>query len=202
MTVGRLKRELLTIDDDALVYLEVLGDTINVADVMASKADPAKGRMDTRGPWAPDGSQCGVLARFELAMLRDGWRLQRVCTWLKRGGHVRPVWGGLHHLSEPVYLFAKERGHYLTEDQALLQGGDVWDIPSDKSQSGHDAPFPPALAERCIRLGCPEGGVVLDTFSGSGSTGVAAVRSGRSYIGIDLDGGWEDRARKRILKAR
>ena len=49
----------------------------------------------------------------------------------------------------------------------------------------HPAPFPVALAEWCGKLICPTDGVIMDPFSGSGSTGVAAIRNGWSYIGID-----------------
>jgi DNA modification methylase len=49
----------------------------------------------------------------------------------------------------------------------------------------HPAPFPIRVAEWGIRLTCPTGGTVLDPFNGSGSTGVAAIRNGYSYVGID-----------------
>lgn len=45
---------------------------------------------------------------------------------------------------------------------------------------------PLTLAERCIQAGCKPGGTVLDPFSGSGTTGLAAARHGRRYVGIDL----------------
>jgi site-specific DNA-methyltransferase (adenine-specific) len=49
----------------------------------------------------------------------------------------------------------------------------------------HPAPYPAALAEWVGKLVCPPGGTVLDPFSGSASTGVACVRNGWDYIGID-----------------
>jgi site-specific DNA-methyltransferase (adenine-specific) len=51
----------------------------------------------------------------------------------------------------------------------------------------HPAPYPPALAEWCVRLIGPPGGVVLDPFAGSGSTLVAAVALGRPAIGIEKE---------------
>lgn len=47
--------------------------------------------------------------------------------------------------------------------------------------------MPIALAERCIQAGCKTDGTVLDPFSGSGTTGLAAARHGRRYVGIDLN---------------
>jgi site-specific DNA-methyltransferase (adenine-specific) len=49
----------------------------------------------------------------------------------------------------------------------------------------HPAPFPIGVAEWCGRLICPPGGTILDPFSGSASTGVAAIRNDWDYIGID-----------------
>ena len=65
--------------------------------------------------------------------------------------------------------------------------GDVWTIATQPFSEAHFATFPPALPERCIQAGCKPGGVVLDPFSGSGTTGLAASRHGRRYIGIDLN---------------
>jgi site-specific DNA-methyltransferase (cytosine-N4-specific) len=65
--------------------------------------------------------------------------------------------------------------------------GDVWSIPTTPFSAAHFATMPPALAERCILAGCRPGGVVLDPFSGSGTTGMAAARHGRKYIGIELN---------------
>jgi DNA modification methylase len=56
---------------------------------------------------------------------------------------------------------------------------------SSKSGVDHPAPFPWQLAEWCGKLICPPGGTILDPFSGSASTGVAALRNGWTYIGID-----------------
>lgn len=65
--------------------------------------------------------------------------------------------------------------------------GDVWTIASQPFGEAHFATMPPALAERCVRAGCKPGGTVLDPFSGSGTTGLAAARHGRRYVGIDLN---------------
>lgn len=65
--------------------------------------------------------------------------------------------------------------------------GDVWTIATQPFGEAHFATMPPALAERCVRAGCKPGGTVLDPFSGSGTTGLAAARHGRRYIGIDLN---------------
>lgn len=65
--------------------------------------------------------------------------------------------------------------------------GDVWSVATQPFSEAHFATMPPALAERCVQAGCKHHGTVLDPFSGSGTTGYAAAKHGRSYIGIDLN---------------
>jgi DNA modification methylase len=65
--------------------------------------------------------------------------------------------------------------------------GDVWSIPTQPFPGAHFAVFPLAIPERCILAGCKPGGTVLDPFSGSGTTGLAAAKHGRKYVGIDLN---------------
>ena len=65
--------------------------------------------------------------------------------------------------------------------------GDVWSITTQPFGEAHFAVMPLKLAERCIQAGCKPGGAVLDPFSGSGTTGLAAARHGRRYVGIDLN---------------
>jgi DNA modification methylase len=65
--------------------------------------------------------------------------------------------------------------------------GDVWSLTAEPFAEAHFAVYPPKLAQRCILAGCKPGGTVLDPFSGSGTTGLAAQRAGRRYIGIDIN---------------
>ena len=70
--------------------------------------------------------------------------------------------------------------------------GDVWTIPTQPFTEAHFACMPVALAERCVQAGCKPAGIVLDPFSGSGTTGLAATKHGRKYIGIDLNATYLD----------
>lgn len=65
--------------------------------------------------------------------------------------------------------------------------GDVWAVATQPFSEAHFATMPVSLAERCIQAGCKPGGTVLDPFSGSGTTGLAAAKHGRRYVGIDLN---------------
>lgn len=63
----------------------------------------------------------------------------------------------------------------------------VWTIPTHPFKGAHFATFPPALAERCITAGTPEGGTVLDPFGGAGTVGMVADRMQRHAVLIELD---------------
>lgn len=78
---------------------------------------------------------------------------------------------------------AKTRGMH----DAGANPGDVWSINTRPFPGAHFAVFPPEIPERAIQAGCKPGGVVLDPFSGSGTTGMAAAEHGRRYVGIELN---------------
>jgi site-specific DNA-methyltransferase (adenine-specific) len=73
------------------------------------------------------------------------------------------------------------------------------DIPRANT---HPCVKPLALMRWLVKLACPAGGVVLDPFMGSGTTGVACVQTGRRGIGVELDKGYFAIAQKRIAAAR
>ena len=89
----------------------------------------------------------------------------------------------------------------ITRDEFLEATTDLWDIPPESANRvGHPAPFPVTLPTRLIELYTYVGDVVLDPFLGSGSTAVAAVRTGRHYVGFDTDPAYVGRARARVAE--
>lgn len=77
-------------------------------------------------------------------------------------------------------------------DAETRNPGDVWTMPTQPFPGSHFAVMPTALAERCVLAGCRPGGTVLDPYSGSGTTGLAATKHGRRYVGIDLNADYLD----------
>lgn len=78
---------------------------------------------------------------------------------------------------------------------------DVWTIGTGGFKGAHFAVFPEKLVEPCILAGCPEGGLVLDPFAGSGTTGVVAKHLARNFIGIELNPEYCRMADERIRAA-
>jgi len=72
--------------------------------------------------------------------------------------------------------------------------GDVWALATNSASTIHSAKYTLEIPARCIAAGCPPGGVVLDLFSGSGTTAAAALALGRRFIGIDLSCAYHDEA--------
>ena len=75
----------------------------------------------------------------------------------------------------------------FADDERGKNPGDVWTVPTQPFAEAHFAVMPKALAERAVQAGCKPTGTVLDPFSGSGTTGLAAAKHGRKYVGIDLN---------------
>ncbi len=78
---------------------------------------------------------------------------------------------------------------------------DVWEISPNHYNGAHFATMPVDLAKRCILAGSRRGDVVLDPFSGSGTTALAAISLGRKAIGVDLSFEYSEMAVERLGKS-
>lgn len=93
-----------------------------------------------------------------------------------------------------MFLLAPGKGALLKRE--LAAAGNVWRIARERV-AGHPAPFPVALAGRCIEATLAPG-PVLDPFCGSGSALVAAARAGRDGLGVELSERYCGLARERL----
>ncbi|HRB03809.1 MAG TPA: site-specific DNA-methyltransferase [Ilumatobacteraceae bacterium] len=173
-----------------------------------------------RRPYRSLAADVTTILQDELRLLLRGeivWVKQRGaagnCAW---GSFQRPGNPVLRDLSERVIIAskgrfdravdAKERARLglpsvstMSRDEFMEATVDVWEIPPESAaRVGHPAPFPIALPERLIHMNTYEGELVLDPFMGSGTTGVAAVRTGRHFIGFDTDAAYAAAAMIRI----
>ncbi|MFX0103560.1 MAG: DNA-methyltransferase, partial [Candidatus Hodarchaeota archaeon] len=82
----------------------------------------------------------------------------------------------------------KERVNTITKEEFLENTKSIWSFPTESAKKiGHPAPFPVELPYRLIQLYTFEGDVVLDPFMGSGQTGIAALKSNRSFVGYEIN---------------
>jgi site-specific DNA-methyltransferase (adenine-specific) len=87
----------------------------------------------------------------------------------------------------------------IGRDEFLEATTDLWDIPPESARRvGHPAPFPVELPQRLIDLYTYASDTVLDPFLGSGTTAVAAVRTGRHFVGYDNDPSYVQLAQGRV----
>ena len=117
--------------------------------------------------------------------------------YLRNEKQQRPIFGGGKY------------GHDGSEESRTKSGKeyvptphrnkrDVWEIGTGGFKGAHFAVFPERLVEPCILAGCPEGGTVLDPFTGSGTTGVVAKRLRRNFVGVEINPDYWQMATDRI----
>ena len=148
----------------------------------------------------------GFLMRGEIVWDKGGGVSQATAAWVSWCSAVNPAIRDQH---EYIILlskgsFRRTRGHKrstITPREFVDFTRSVWRFPPESaSRIGHPAPFPEELPYRCIQLFSFEGDVVLDPFVGSGTTCVAAIRTGRHFIGIDKCEKYVRLARERVKR--
>lgn len=83
-------------------------------------------------------------------------------------------------------------------DKIVRNKRDVWMVNPKPNKEAHFATYPQELVSTCVLAGCPERGIVLDPFMGSGTTGIVANKLGRHYVGIELNPEYVEMAERRI----
>lgn len=123
----------------------------------------------------------------------------------KYAGETRQKGKVFRRLSE-ARLDTKNDGQSFEKDRIFTvrdtrRKRSVWSINPSPYKDAHFATFPPALIEPCILAGCPAGGVVLDPFFGSGTTGMVAKQLGRGFIGCELNADYLPIIERRLASA-
>ena len=166
-----------------------------------------------------------------ISILQDdlGMLLRGEVIWQKaRGAGGSCAWGSyrsphnpvLRDVTERVLVASKGRFDRAIKREARRKAGlpheatvsteeflestiDIWEIPTESAtRVGHPAPFPVALPRRLIELYTYLGDLVLDPFVGSGTSAVAAVETGRHYVGFDTEAHYIEIAEQRVAEAR
>jgi len=155
-------------------------------------------------------------AFISLMMVEIGFLMRGEIIWDK-GSSVgsSTAWGSWLSASNPTlrdvheYILVFSKGQFkrqrngaestIERDDFLELTKSVWQFPTESaSRVGHPAPFPVELPRRLIELYTFEGDVILDPFMGSGTTALAALETGRHYVGYELDEDYVSLAQQRI----
>ncbi len=156
-------------------------------------------------------------------MAELGFAMRGEIIWNK-GSSAGPstAWGSWKSASNPTlrdvheYILVFSKGDYsrngasgkrgkstITRDEFLELTKSVWTFKAESARRvNHPAPFPVELPRRLIQLYSFEHDIILDPFAGSGTTCVAALECGRSYIGYEKHAPYARRAERRIALLR
>ena len=151
-------------------------------------------------------------------MIDLGFRMRGEIIWQKgASAGTSTAWGSWMSPSNPtlrdtheyILIFSKSsfkrtepsgKSATISKEQFLEYTKSVWTFPAESARKvGHPAPFPVELPLRLIQLYTYTSDIVLDPFIGSGQTAIAALKSGRHYVGYDIDPAYVALAEKRIL---
>jgi DNA modification methylase len=119
----------------------------------------------------------------------------------KTNGNMKAVgsrFGGNKYGDDTSDQSRTKSGNVYTGVSGRRNKRTVWTVATQPFKGAHFAVFPPKLIEPCVLAGAPEGDTVLDPFSGSGTTGLVALRHNRSYIGLELNPEYAAMSRDRI----
>jgi site-specific DNA-methyltransferase (adenine-specific) len=151
-------------------------------------------------PWTTRTVAPNVEAVFHELGQQFDW--DTAAPWLKAlrvNPSVREVLG----ITQDMFYVPKPRkaetNKGLEGRKKTLTRGTGW--TKSKQENPHESKKPVDLMERLVRYACPEGGLVLDPFCGSGSTGVASVNVGRHFIGVEREADYSAVAAQRVASA-
>lgn len=151
-------------------------------------------------PWLQYGNLLALPYRIVLGMSDGGWLFRGEVIWKKKNPMPEGRCRRPHRGHESIYLFAANERHSFRTTPPVKS---VWEFGNEKIDGQqHFSRFPIALPTLCIeaygKVG--EDVIVFDPFSGSGTTGVAALQLGCSYIGFEIDPVQQEASNKRLAQ--
>lgn len=190
-----------TLHSEGMFFLNI-GDTYYSGNGQPHGSDPKcssrnflrtkKRPVDQSGWDIPKKSMIGIPWKVAFAMQERGWTLRSSIIWNRCNAFVEPTARDRPHRQyEHVFMFTKNR--FYSFDRSKLLEEDVWNIPIERSRrANHNAAFPSELVRRCIEVGSPPGGHILDPFVGSGTTIFTSLAHNRNVVGIDMSPEYSD----------
>ncbi len=144
--------------------------------------------VDASGLGIPQKSLIGIPWRVAIELIDRGWVLRSSIIWDRLHTLPESVKDRPGHTYEYIFMLVRSKKYYFNQQALNGQKEDIWTIKArPKPTPGiSTAPFPDELVQKCIDVGCPKGGHVLDPFAGSGTTLRVALQADRDVTGIDI----------------
>jgi DNA modification methylase len=146
-----------------------------------------KAFIEKNSPWLQYGNLLALPYRLVESLCDGGYLFRGEVIWRKRNAMPEGRCRRPHRQHESIYLLAKQEDHSFRVSPPV---GSVWEFGNEKIEGlAHYSRFPEELPRRCIEAygKTGENVVVLDPFSGSGTTGLVANKLGCSYVGFEID---------------
>lgn len=130
----------------------------------------------------------GIPWRVAIEMISRRWVLRSPIIWYRQHSLPESVKDRPRRSYETIFMFVKSKKYYFNRQPLIEEEQeDMWTIVArPKGTHLGTAPYPDELVQRCLEIGCPSQGTVLDPFAGSGTTIRVALEMGRSAVGIEL----------------
>lgn len=157
-----------------------------------------KAFVEKETPWLTYGNLLALPYRLVIGLCDEGWLFRGEVVWKKSNPMPEGRCRRPHRQHESIYLLTPSEKHSFRVSPPV---GSVWEFPNERIKGlAHYSRFPVELPRRCIEALGHTGSdvVVLDPFSGSGTTGVVAAELGCSYIGFEIDAEQVDASQERI----
>lgn len=129
----------------------------------------------------------------------EGGRKDRSIGKHKRWSHFKNL---QDNYQKPDTIHVKRMEGYKDKIYPERNMRTVWSVNTYPCLESHFATFPDKLVSIMVNSGCPENGIILDPFMGSGTTGIVANKLGRHYVGIELNEKYKNMAERRIKQER
>lgn len=138
-------------------------------------------------PWLKYGNLLALPYRLVIGLCEIGYLFRGEVIWRKRNPMPEGRCRRPHRHHEAIYLLSRHERHRFRVTPPV---GSVWEFPNERvNGKPHYSRFPTELPRRCIQAygTCGPEIVVFDPFAGSGTTGVAALELGCTFIGFEID---------------
>ena len=148
----------------------------------------------------------GIPWRVAFALQADGWWLRQDIIWHKPNPMPESVTDRCTEAHEYVFMLTKSKRYYFNakaiEEKAThadtRNKRSVWTIPTQPFPEAHFAVMPEELALVCALAGLAPGDTLIDPFLGAGTVGVVAEKTGRKFIGCEINPDYVAMAKRRI----